>query len=714
MTNATPAPATLPSLEAVAQLVHAVHTKLAAVSSEQQVQALRLTTNGRGSSQWAQAVSTQIEQLVAPDAHNVRAHVIALRTQLIYSHLLDDAPLEPVLGVLEAMVSIAMPEVRVRVGAPIAWPALVEAAYVAEHLNNYHPELSDRHLREFTVGAAGRRLRERGFAVEQKGDRLGFSDEDHDRVIAQLEAKIKALGGLAVARHLFQTMAPVFDPVQGRYHVRRQGGSFGRSPPRAPIGYLFALAAKHLQRSARTQDVQGEWDAIMALAIDFAAIHDVQDYVPPIFSDPTPNELLDQLARRALYDSLFLFPQLRATDTCRILRNLLWTIPPDRVFGSGWTLPQALVVIEHLYRCAGTTRGPLLWDARKLAAQVPGVPAAIALRVLLEVFAHPPEGANVKFSRPTDRTLRGIDPHASPGNNLYFRPLLRLDAKRVLMLDSAMAGPAFIEAVLSGLRADIGGNAFQQNFVGPGLEHLLQQELAAHGITLTSGDYDVGGIHGECDGVIDAPGHLVFFENKAKALTRDAGAGSDVAVTLSLAGSVIAAHEQALGHEVELRTHQGLTLVRPGATHELVWQDQQVDRVALALFDYGAFQDRTAVAKLLRHIVAGRYQASDPAQQAVSAKEFAKLNKSLDDLRSHLERWKVIAKDEDPFFDTWFLSVPQLLVVLDGVRSAREFLDRLDMMRRLTYQTYNFYFEFKLAMAQHAQRPKPATPALGL
>ena len=55
MTNPTPAPAAFPSLEAITDLVIATQAKLAALSPEQQVQALGVTTQGKGSSQWAQA-----------------------------------------------------------------------------------------------------------------------------------------------------------------------------------------------------------------------------------------------------------------------------------------------------------------------------------------------------------------------------------------------------------------------------------------------------------------------------------------------------------------------------------------------------------------------------------------------------------------------------------------------------------------------------------
>ncbi len=66
--------------------------------------------------------------------------------------------------------------------------------------------------------------------------------------------------------------------------------------------------------------------------------------------------------------------------------------------------------------------------------------------------AHPELGPNLKFPQRADLTVRGIDPNTVPGDNLYFRPLLRLDAKRLVLLDSAVAGPAFIGEVHAALQ----------------------------------------------------------------------------------------------------------------------------------------------------------------------------------------------------------------------------------------------------------------------
>lgn len=187
-----------------------------------------------------------------------------------------------------------------------------------------------------------------------------------------------------------------------------------------------------------------------------------------------------------------------------------------------------------------------------------------------------------------------------------------MDAKRVVVLDRSVAGPAFIEAVLTALRA-FEKTDFQNNIVGPGIERLVHEGLAAHGIATVTGKYLVGGTDGECDQVIDAPAHLVFLECKAKPITRNASAGNDVETILSLGGSVLAAQEQAMGHEVLLRKHGQLHLRE--SNHVLEWRDQQVDRIAVALFDFGVFQDRTAVTMLLPHLLLARYGATNQLVQ---------------------------------------------------------------------------------------------------
>lgn len=686
-----------PRLEEVQSFVRQFAERSEGIDLQALVESLGIPTSGKGTSQWSRCVHARIEQLLEPDAHGARKHLRALLTQHLHSVVLDTASIEPTLGILQTLLSGPAAQTRSASNTVIDWRALAEAAYVCNRLNpNGYAQLSQ-YPREQCVALAARRLRERGYAIEQHDDRMGLSEEAHNRLVTKLEELVRTIGGLNVARRIFESLSSSYDAQLERYHVVRSI-RFDRTPRLAiPFGYLLALASKHLRGDRYRSNHDARWAELLSLATDYAAMYDVQEYLPPIFRNPAPDELPELLTRAAMYDAIFAIPQIRAQDVLRILRGLFVKIPLDQVQAEGWTLASVIATVEHIYRIIGERKGPCVLDRRMLERKIPGVDHEVARRILDLVLAHSKDGPNSRFSRPTELTERGIDPLVGPGNNLFFRPLLHLDEKNFVVLDRSVAGPAFIEAVLAALRRH-GDNQFQADIVGPGIEHVVRNALAEHGVSTWTGDYDVLGIHGECDLVVEAPEHLVFIESKAKPLTRDARAGSDVALTLSLAGSVLAAHEQAMGHEVQLRAHGSLGLLNrsDGVRHNLQWRAQRVDRVALALFDYGVFQDRSAVHLLLRSILPAHYAAVDPGVQRMFKGEFKKLGKTLDDLRKHVDLWHNLGLGkEDPFFGCWFISVPQLLMLLESVESTPEFIERLGIMRSMSFQTYDFYYEFQ-------------------
>ncbi|HHA2780538.1 TPA: hypothetical protein ACOEQY_000109 [Stenotrophomonas maltophilia] len=674
-------------------------------------EAIGIATQGKGLAQWSGLVHERLDTLSAPDQYGVREHLRDLTTELIYAHVLSDRPFEPLMKTLGAASSISTPLGDRKSSEPIEWTNLIHAARVQSILTQRYVDHLDMHYpREFAVALAARRLRDRGFPVEQNRTHLRLGQQAEERLIARLDELVNELGGLNLLRRLFQKAAATYDASSERYMIVRDTRVGRPRAPDFPWGYLIALGAKHLCRRNGRRPSDETWQELVGLATDLATLHDVQDYAPPIFAQIPTEKLVATLTRRALYDSIHTFPQLRSSDVLRMLRPLLGAIPSGQAFGPGWTTDDVFAVIERLYLAIGDCRGPLTLDLRHIAKTVPGVAPPLAKRILLDVLSHPSTGPNSKFCFPTDQAVRGEDPLTGPGNSLYLRPLIRLDSRRAIIVDRSVAGPGMVEAVLSAVRSQVGADSFQGKVIGAGAEALIRHEFQRHGITLHTGDYDTPMAHGECDVVIDEPGNLVFIESKAKALTRNAASGNDVDVLLSLAGSVVAAMEQSFGHEVQLRKYGKIELYdRDGRKpmHTLTWSGQTVDRIALSLYDFGFFQDQTAISKLIWPMLNARYGAIDSAVQKTFKNQFRTLNeKVLPKLTRHLQIWNELGlQKEDPFLlGNWFLSAPQLFALLDGIQGPAEFFERLECLRNLTYQSYNFHHQLQHALSLRTKR----------
>jgi len=87
--------------------------------------------------------------------------------------------------------------------------------------------------------------------------------------------------------------------------------------------------------------------------------------------------------------------------------------------------------------------------------------------------------------------------------------------------------------------------------------------------------------------------------------------------------------------------------------------------------------------------------------------ELRLLNQELYNVRGKPERWR-------PFFNCWFLSVPQVLLLLDGILGAGQFADELRRTRSFTMGTRDFYYEYaytkRLAAAKIIGPASPDPP----
>ena len=205
----------------------------------------------------------------------------------------------------------------------------------------------------------------------------------------------------------------------------------------------------------------------------------------------------------------------------------------------------------------------------------------------------------------------------------------------------------------------------------------------------------INGIDGECDAVIETAEAIIFIESKKGALTKNAKAGSDVHVLLDLTQSALKAQKQAGGHELLLRQNDSITLNDNGIEHTIALKGRQVERIALTLFDYGGFQDRILLKQFLETNLRLRYNVNEPRFR----KKFDELNKTLESLveqEASLSSFRSDNHNRQPFFNCWFLSLPQLLVLLDNVNTAEDFKKQLWLTRSVTHGSQDFYHEYSI------------------
>ncbi|OCX21920.1 MULTISPECIES: hypothetical protein [Pseudomonas] len=609
----------------------------------------------------------------------------SLRTDLIREHTLLNAPLDPYFEVLEHLRDAVRTDDNSRTTIEGDWDTAVRTAFDHVQIQSWGSENRRMtYAREFMVAEAARALRDAGYSILFEPGKLGFGPESETALVANIEQLVSSMGGVNVARRIFADISKDFDPEQQRYHIVRRISATGEGQPQVPWGYLLQLAAKHIQGRKPYITTDAHWHKLRAFAQAYAAVINVQPYAPTFYGTMDAVDLVPYLQEMALYDTLFRIPQMRPSDVVKIARGMLGWFDLSEPTKGGWSVNQVLEVIGYLLSPSLDARGPIFITETEIRRGCPDTPSNVVAKILDDVLSHPCTGANKNFSLPTDAPTSA---QKSSGQDFFLRPLIRSSGRQFILLDRSVCAPACLEALLTQLRADMKD---LDEKIGLSIEDFLKSEFTSHGICSKGGDYDSGGKHGECDLALETDETIIFAEIKKKPLTRKAKAGSDAHILLDLAGSLLAAQAQAGWHEVRLRKDGHLHLESKGAISCIDLNEREVERVAVTLLDFGSFQDRI----LLKQFLEGTLNATFTPSDANLKKGFQRINEALAEIREQLIELRSGGSDvRQPFFHCWFLSVPQLLVLLDNVTDSAGFRQALWSCRHVATGSSDLYFD---------------------
>ena len=612
----------------------------------------------------------------------------SLRRDLIRAHVLRGAPLDPYFEVIDHLQDAVRNVGNARAPIEGDWELAIRSAIDHVQIQSWGtPNREKVYARDFMVAASARLLRDAGFAIRLEPGRLSSEEAAEVRLVATIEDFVAAIGGLNVARRIFKEISRHYDAEQQRYHLVRRTSTTGEGLPQVPWGYLIQLAVKHLHGRKPHVDADIQWQKLCTLAQAFAAVIDVQPYAPTLWGAMNAFALLPYLQEIAVYDTLFRVPQMRPADVAKLARGVLDWLDWRASTNEGWSIDEVIEIVSYLLDPARDARGPILFDEADIRRACPRIQRKIVTQILDEVLSHPPTGANQKFSRPTDAPTPENPDLKDAGHDFFLRPLLHLSGRRFVLLDRSVCAPACLEALLTPLRKEI--SEFDDK-VGLAVERFLQTEFASHGIAIVGGEYDVGGEHGECDMVVEVPGSVIFFEVKKKPLTRRARAGSDAHLLLDLSGSLLAAQAQAGWHEERLRRHGHLDLASNGTIERVELNGREIERVAVSLLDFGSFQDRIVLKQFLEATLTATFT---PVAAHLNTK-FDEINKALAEIREQVAALHPGQKEiNQPFFHCWFLSVPQVVILLDGVADSAGFKSALWSCRHIVTGSSDLYFD---------------------
>ena len=303
-------------------------------------------------------------------------------------------------------------------------------------------------------------------------------------------------------------------------------------------------------------------------------------------------------------------------------------------------------------------------------------------------FVHSSGGVNSAYASPLDADKAELD----------FKPLFALPSGQLVAITPGIACLGFYEATTRALRRAQYPKLEAE--LGQGVEAVIADAFRAAGLNVSveGGVYRARGAAsgtatGECDVVVETDDLILFVEVKKKPLRRASATGDAVFGLVDLAASLFAAQAQLARHEQTL-LGDGAIEFESGYVLEL--RGRSVERIAATWLDFGGLQDKVLLKQVFEAMPGRRVDAPGHYE----AKRLAQLNGAIARLESEILELRALGKDENALFmNCWFLSAPQLMLLLDGVGEPGLFERRLRRMRHLSFRTLDFYRDVASAAA---------------
>jgi hypothetical protein len=618
--------------------------------------------------------------------------VNALHKQVLRQHLLNDITLQPYIGICDVLVEVGriLPEGKFLLpfSKTGAWKDSIQLAHDVSLIAPFPQDYSLKSLQTTKARIArcaesARWIRDQGFSsVHVENGAYAADDGDMGRIVDAIEGDICSIGGMAIIELIFSGLQTQFDSTLGRYLLGRRCSQFGTGiQPALPVGFLLNLCVKERnlgQLPSMTPLPQPAVEHLDRFAKAYAALYDVQPYSQFEVMVLRAESVLHIIQEVSIYDSLFSFTQFPPEDLSRLMVAMFRWVDRTRFKNvNRWDIDYGIRATQAIISLS-KPHCPLFFVPPFLAANL-SMPLA-SLEPILKALSHRPPAPNARFASP--RKMEDAD--------FIFRPLIAKQGG-FLLANPCWCAPAFYEALMAAARK-VYGNAAHDN-IGPAMEQFLKSEFASHGVTHISGKYKHLGQEGECDLVVETDKTVIFFELKAKALTRIARSGYDVDLLIDISGSLVDAQLQLGRHEIVLRTQGHLDLEdASGRTTRLSLKGREIERIAVSLFDFGGIQDRQVVRQLLTLLDNAQLGADDPA----AATRLASLNSKATQLRAQaIELLKLPGVNRSSLhFNCAFVSVPQLLAVLRNTHSNNELRSELWETRHMSFASLDFYFDY--------------------
>ncbi|MCK4841626.1 MAG: hypothetical protein KAT04_07050 [Methylococcales bacterium] len=531
-----------------------------------------------------------------------------------------------------------------------------------------------------------------GFNIESIDGYIKADDTELLRLATAIDYRVAKLGkqGLVIFNSIVDKN---FSRNEQRFFFYRRRKTIPTiQKPAPPYGYLFNLFCKHTNSipKIKNKDKTKLLNEIQGLSTHLATILDIDTMSPWDNINVGSENILEKLTEWVLYPELFYIPQISPIHGKKIFPRIFELIDNNssECLNEIKTTSKVLEKIEDIISQQGAISGELTED--QIFKLCSGITTLEKLKHILKSISKPSSEINKGYSSPFDahksniretpliKTKTGyIVANIATYNNAKYRSLLKLsqshNKKTEQRLGYALEG--FIKESLDESNIDYLHNT---KYLTP--DYIKQA-------TNTNRD------KGECDFIIESSEYIYLVEVKKKGLTKESLSGNGLPLLLDTTLSFLKSINQLAIAELILLNEGEIEFTNSDKKIQL--NDREIFKLVISFEDMASLQCDNIKSSLLYGLYNTKISVSDNTANDISNK----INKTIEEFT--LIQAELSKKGEKyrnaPFHDISYLSIPQLLTILDDVNDNEDLSHNIYCSNSVVYSLMDWYASYKVS-----------------
>ena len=538
--------------------------------------------------------------------------------------------------------------------------------------------------KEHRLAAAAKRLRE--FGLKIKIEECSYVTGNDDMVFDAVTKWIREVGGRRFLNMLLSQME-YLEP-EGRFLTDMNGNI--PNPKDViivkPYNYLVNLALANINADGGSNSEAAKaFEKAIGLATDYCFLkYPVQNF-GNVWEDlfHRDRDTVEFFRDLVFKDSIFGLTQHSVWFTKMFCeRVLMYLRDTGRVLESGYTFDEYERLMNYILSAADALKCVKLRKDKLNELRIK------AIDKLINDVATGDDVLNKGFRTPLDEEKE----------NAANKPLIKANGK-IYALPVTIGSWGWFEALMTVVRNQEKEDNQKDidKEVGKLIEIYINEKLDEKGIKHCCGAYPPPE-KGEADLVVEATKGIMLFEMKKKSLTRKAKSGDEFRIVADLLGSLIDSQAQCF-RTSHLMIKDGYVDLDNGNGNvtRVEKQDRTTECISVCLGAFGPLQDRMLIKSIMNEICNKPLMAEYDGDDKQTIEDVKKFNKDM-------QKWMPFLNEErangdskkNHFFNSWFLDLEQLMLIMQESNSNDELLARLRETKCVTMGSYDFYRERRI------------------